>query len=204
MTIKDVWNKRTKVPDPSQLRNKHRHLLLPLLVVLTIAIPLIILILTHRHATNLQQQERHESWTHTRQPQRGHLPKQPITAQSHSHLRRPTDHDPRRRRRNARPKRTLAKIIRMPTLTPQTPRQEVLIMFLGLFLGHPVALLLVGCGFEGEAARVEQDADYVGDGDEGGEGGEDGEGQGVEGEDGEQAAGAPGCWGADGAEEFGG
>lgn len=75
-------------------------------------------------------------------------------------------------------------------------------MFLVLFFFHPLGFLLVGCGFEGDAANVEEDANDIGEGEEG-EGGKSGCGDGVEGEDGQQAERYPGCLGEEGTEELG-
>lgn len=187
----------------SQLRNKHRGLPLPFLIVLPVPIPLFILALTHRHPTNLEQQEAHKSRTNTAQPRRHHLAQQPPTRQPHAHLSRSTHQDSSRQGRDAGPQCRLAKVIRMPALTPQSPGQKVLLVLLLLLLLHPRVLLPVGDHFEGQAAHVEQDTDEVGDADSGGQGGEEGDGEGIDGQNGHEAEGDPGCLGEEGAEEFG-
>lgn len=75
-------------------------------------------------------------------------------------------------------------------------------MLFVLFLFHPLGFLLVGCGFEGDAADVEENADYICQSEEG-QGGEGGCGDRVEGENGQQTERYPGCLGEEGAEEFG-
>jgi len=75
-------------------------------------------------------------------------------------------------------------------------------VFLVLLFFHPLGFLLVGCGFEGDAADVEEYADDIRQGEER-ESGESGCGDGVEGEDGQQTERYPGCLGKEGAEEFG-
>ena len=75
-------------------------------------------------------------------------------------------------------------------------------MLLVLLFFHPLALLLVGCGFEAETADEEKYANDIGDGEER-QGGEGCCGYRVEGEDGEQTEGDPGCLGEEGAEELG-
>lgn len=132
-----------------EFRNKHRRLPFPLLIILPIPIPLIILALTHRHPTNLQQQKAHKRRTNPTHPQRNRLPRQPPPPQSHPHLANITHQHPCRRSRNTSPQRALSKIIRMPTLTPQPPRKEILVVFLLFFLLHPGVFLSVGCYFEG-------------------------------------------------------
>ena len=90
----------------------------------------------------------------------------------------------------------------MSRLRPQASGQEILIVLFVLLFLHPLGFLLVGCGFEGYAADVEEYADHVGESQEG-QSGEGGCGDGVEGEDGQKAQGYPGCLGEEGAEEFG-
>jgi hypothetical protein len=71
-----------------------------------------------------------------------------------------------------------------------------------LLFFHPLALLLVCCGFEAETADVEEYADDISESEEG-EGGESCCGNRVQGKDGEQAEGYPGCLSEEGAEELG-
>lgn len=55
---------------------------------------------------------------------------------------------------NASPQSALAKVVGVSALSPKTSGQEILIVLLVLLFFHPLALLLVGGGFEANATDV--------------------------------------------------
>lgn len=91
----------------------------------------------------------------------------------------------------------------MPTLTPQTARQKLLIVSLLLFLVHPLALLAISRSFEEDAADIESKTEEIGEQDGGREGGKGRAGDSVEEDDGQRAKRHPGCLREEGDGEFG-
>jgi hypothetical protein len=134
-----------------QLGHKHGRLPLPALVVLTVTIPLVILVLAQRHAADLEQQERHKRRTSRTQARNQHFARCAAAPEPEGDLRRRAHKQAGRRDRDARPQRRLAEVIGVARARPQAVREEVLVVFLGLFVGDPGGLLAVGGYFEGEA-----------------------------------------------------
>lgn len=151
--------------------------------------------------TNLEQQEGNKCRANTSHSQSTQSSTKTAT-ESHTRLTNLGDQNTSSYGSNTSPQSAFAKVVGVSALRPQTSGEEIFIVLLVLLLFHPLALLLVSCGFEAETANIEEYANDIGDGEER-QGGEDCCGYRVEGEDGQQTEGYPGCLGEEGAEELG-
>jgi uncharacterized protein YkwD len=120
--------------------------------------------------TNLEQQESDKSRADTSHSQ-STQPSTETTTESHTRLTNIGNQNTSSYSSNTSPQSALAKVVGVSTLGPQASGQEIFIVLLVLLFFHPLALLLVGCGFEAETADEEKYANDISDSEEG-EGGE--------------------------------